>query len=256
MLANLDNEVIFKKAFTDRIVFHAFVKDVLGIDVEIKPDYHQITAFREYSLGMGNISTYVDIHAESQDRRNIVQIQRIVYDHFFDYSIKSLLMSIAILDGFDALIRMNKHYYVVIILIPPYKEVDTPKDVEFDHEILRNVYASQIETELKPVFNYTLKVLNPYHSENEDSIDIKDWLNLFYQSMDRGDDSTVNLNNPGIKRVAEIIDTRYLTPTEHEKRLRLQSTRAARKLRENIAEEQGRVHVKHIIESKKIHTFI
>jgi hypothetical protein len=35
MLANLDNEVIFKKAFTDTIVFKAFVKDILGIDIEV-----------------------------------------------------------------------------------------------------------------------------------------------------------------------------------------------------------------------------
>ena len=35
MLGNLDNEVIFKKAFTDKIVFKAFVHDILGIDIEV-----------------------------------------------------------------------------------------------------------------------------------------------------------------------------------------------------------------------------
>ena len=35
MLANLDNEVHFKKVFTDVDVFTAFVKDVLGIDIHI-----------------------------------------------------------------------------------------------------------------------------------------------------------------------------------------------------------------------------
>ena len=35
MLGSLDNEVIFKKAFTDKIVFEHFVKDVLGLDIEI-----------------------------------------------------------------------------------------------------------------------------------------------------------------------------------------------------------------------------
>ena len=34
MLTNLDNEVIFKKTFTDAIVFKAFVRDVLGLDLE------------------------------------------------------------------------------------------------------------------------------------------------------------------------------------------------------------------------------
>ena len=35
MLGSLDNEVIFKKAFTDPIVFEAFVKDILGIDIKV-----------------------------------------------------------------------------------------------------------------------------------------------------------------------------------------------------------------------------
>ncbi len=35
MLSNLDNEVIFKKAFTNKIVFTQFVKDIVGIDIEV-----------------------------------------------------------------------------------------------------------------------------------------------------------------------------------------------------------------------------
>lgn len=33
-IARLDNEVFFKKAFTDEIVFKAFVKDIIGIEIE------------------------------------------------------------------------------------------------------------------------------------------------------------------------------------------------------------------------------
>jgi len=33
-LARLENEVFFKKAFTGKIVFKAFVKDIIGIDIE------------------------------------------------------------------------------------------------------------------------------------------------------------------------------------------------------------------------------
>jgi hypothetical protein len=34
MLAPLDNGTIFKTAFTDKTVFTAFVKDILGIEIE------------------------------------------------------------------------------------------------------------------------------------------------------------------------------------------------------------------------------
>jgi len=35
MLGNLDNEVIFKKAFSNKIVFKAFVRDILGTEIEV-----------------------------------------------------------------------------------------------------------------------------------------------------------------------------------------------------------------------------
>ncbi|MBC7474092.1 MAG: hypothetical protein H7263_07345 [Candidatus Sericytochromatia bacterium] len=35
MLSNLDKEVIFKKAFTNKVVFTRFVKDVVSIDIEV-----------------------------------------------------------------------------------------------------------------------------------------------------------------------------------------------------------------------------
>ena len=34
MLGNLDNEVIFKKAFTDKFVLKCLVKDLFGVDFE------------------------------------------------------------------------------------------------------------------------------------------------------------------------------------------------------------------------------
>jgi hypothetical protein len=35
MLAPLDSGTIFKTAFTDKVVFKQFVKDILGIDIEV-----------------------------------------------------------------------------------------------------------------------------------------------------------------------------------------------------------------------------
>ncbi|MCB1191261.1 MAG: hypothetical protein H7A23_19275 [Leptospiraceae bacterium] len=35
MLAPLDNETIFKKAFADKEVFECFVKDIFGIEIQV-----------------------------------------------------------------------------------------------------------------------------------------------------------------------------------------------------------------------------
>ncbi|MBP7533878.1 MAG: hypothetical protein KA783_05495, partial [Chitinophagales bacterium] len=60
MLARLDNEVFFKKAFTDMIVFKAFVKDIIGIDVS--PE--KIETEKAFQPKLGNINFKYDIFAE------------------------------------------------------------------------------------------------------------------------------------------------------------------------------------------------
>ena len=65
ILARLDNEVFFKKAFTDRIVFKAFVKDIIGIDIE--PD--KIETEKAFQPKIGNINFQYDIFAEDIKKR-------------------------------------------------------------------------------------------------------------------------------------------------------------------------------------------
>ncbi len=85
MIGNLDNEVIFKKAFTDKIVFKAFVRDILGFEVEID----KIETEKKFSPPIGyidfdSVHCGLDIFAESIDKRIVIEIQRIEYDTHFD----------------------------------------------------------------------------------------------------------------------------------------------------------------------------
>ena len=72
-LSRLDNEVYFKKAFTDKIVFKAFVKDILGIDVE--PD--AIETEKSFEPKLGNINFRYDIFAEDTKKRIVIEIQKV-----------------------------------------------------------------------------------------------------------------------------------------------------------------------------------
>jgi hypothetical protein len=80
VLARLDNEVFFKKAFTDKIVLKAFVKDIVGIEVEP----NTIETEKAFQPKMGNIAFRYDIFAEDLTRRIVVEIQKVDYDHNFD----------------------------------------------------------------------------------------------------------------------------------------------------------------------------
>jgi hypothetical protein len=60
-LANLDNEIFFKKIFTDPEVFRAFVRDVTGVDV---PDA-KIETEKQLERKVAAIRFKLDIYAES-----------------------------------------------------------------------------------------------------------------------------------------------------------------------------------------------
>jgi predicted transposase/invertase (TIGR01784 family) len=56
--------------------------------------------------------------------------------------------------------------------------------------------------------------LNPNHPDPTTPTDIRDWLDLFYQSIHSPERPKVNLNHTGIKRAFELIDFQKLTPQE------------------------------------------
>ncbi|TAD95614.1 MAG: hypothetical protein EAZ97_15230, partial [Bacteroidetes bacterium] len=80
MLANLDNEVIFKKAFTDKFVLKCFVKDLFGIDFEAET----VETEKCFEPKISYIDFKYDIFAESKDKRVVVEIQKVDYDYNFD----------------------------------------------------------------------------------------------------------------------------------------------------------------------------
>ena len=73
MLARLDNEVFFKKAFTDPFVFKAFVRDTVGIEVEPTT----IETEKAFQPKSGNIAFKYDIFAEDVVRRIVIEIQKV-----------------------------------------------------------------------------------------------------------------------------------------------------------------------------------
>jgi hypothetical protein len=81
MLGNLDNQVIFKKAFTNITVFKAFVRDILGIEIEVD----KIETEKKFDPKIGYVDFELDIFAESIDKRIVIEIQRVEYDHHFDH---------------------------------------------------------------------------------------------------------------------------------------------------------------------------
>jgi hypothetical protein len=87
-VASLRYGVIFKKAFCDVEIFKAFVKDIIGIDLEIT----HVETEKSFQPPVGKVATKFDLFAEDKKNRIIVDIQHVRdddhYDRFFALSLR------------------------------------------------------------------------------------------------------------------------------------------------------------------------
>jgi hypothetical protein len=117
MIANLDNEVFFKKAFTDTFVLKHFVIDVLEMDLE----FEKVETEKSFDPKIGNIDFKYDIFAKSTDKHVIIEIQKVDYDYNFDRFLHYFIMAIAELQRSSKDYGIEKTVYAVVFITAPYK---------------------------------------------------------------------------------------------------------------------------------------
>ncbi len=215
MLGNLDNEVIFKKAFTDKTVFKAFVHDILGIEIEVDI----IETEKKFKPKIGYIDFELDIFAESIDKRVCIEIQRIEYDiHFGGMPPNSFLhyflMLIAEQQKNSKEYAIERTVYVIVVLTAPYKISEKNGKPVLDEVLLINLNPQTLQGEVRDLYGHQFVCLNSNHPNDETPKQIRDWLDLIYQSIHNPENPILNTKNKGIKKAVELISFENLTPTE------------------------------------------
>ncbi len=210
MLGNLDNEVIFKKAFTNKIVFKAFVRDILGIEVEVD----KIETEKKFDPKIGYVDFELDIFAETTDKRICIEIQRVEYDHHFDRFLHYFLMLIAEQQKKAKDYNIDLTVYVIVVLTAPYTISDKNGKAILDEVLLLNLNPQTLKGEIRDLFGHKFVCLNPNHPEQDTPQQIRDWLDLIYQSIHSPERPVLNTDNEGIKKAIELISFENLTPEE------------------------------------------
>ena len=123
MLGSLDNEVIFKKAFTDKFVFEHFVKDILDLDIEVGI----IETEKKFTPPIGYIDFKLDVFAETLDKRFAIELQRAQYDYNFDRFMLYLQMLVAEQQKKASAYKVPQTVYLIVIMTLPYKFNDFPR---------------------------------------------------------------------------------------------------------------------------------
>lgn len=213
MLGNLDNEVIFKKAFTDKIVFTQFVKDILDLDVEIGT----IETEKKFLPKIGYIDFELDIFAESVDKRIVIEIQKVEYDHNFDRFLHYFLMVIAEQQKRSKEYGIEQTVYMIVVLTAPYS-INQKNGKPIKDEVLTiNLNPRNLKGEEIDIYGHQFVCLNPNHPDKDTPAKMRDWLDLIYQSIHSPERPIVNENNRGIKRAVDLISFENLTPEERTK---------------------------------------
>ncbi|MCU0338527.1 MAG: Rpn family recombination-promoting nuclease/putative transposase [Spirosomaceae bacterium] len=210
MLGNLDNEVIFKKAFTDKLVFKTFVKDILGVEFEVG----KIETEKKFTPKIGLIDFELDIYAESVDKRVCIEIQRVEYDHHFSRFLHYFLMLIAEQQKTAKEYNIDQTVYMIVVLTAPYTISQKNGKPILDEVLLLNLNPQTLKGEIRDLFGHQFVCLNPNHPDQDTPKQIRDWLDLIYQSIHNPQRPVLNTQNEGIKKAIELISIDNLTPEE------------------------------------------
>ena len=209
-LGRLDNEVIFKKAFTNKVVFKAFVKDVLDIDIEVD----KIETEKKFDPKIGFIDFELDIYAESVDKRVCIEIQRVEYDHHFDRFLTYFLMIIAEQQKTSRDYGIDQTVYMIVVLTSKYTINEKNGKAVKDEFLLLDFNPRNIRGEIIDLYGHQFVCLNPNHPDKDTPQKVRDWLDLIYQSVHNSERPILNIGNIGIKKAVELISFENLTPEE------------------------------------------
>lgn len=200
-VASLQYGVIFKKAFSQVEVFKAFVKDLIGIDLEID----KVETEKSFSQTIGNIKVEFDLYAEDLKNRVIVEIQHQngsdYYDRFLHYHCVALLEQASNYKNCSP----NLTVYTIVVLTSADKHKTDVAVIDFDP---KDRYGKPLNEIKHKVIYLAVK----YVDENTPEI-YREWLSAIKESLTEQIEET-NYHRPELQTVINSIAKNLVSPEE------------------------------------------
>jgi hypothetical protein len=210
MLANLDNEVHFKKVFTDVEVFTAFVKDILGIDMHID----KVETEKVLPSKVSAIKFKMDLFAEDKGSRTVVEIQKVDYDYTYDRFAHYFLANLIDVQRQSKDYSFAKEVYIIVVVTSAYKISDiTGKPIKED-VLLTDINPRNLKGKIVKMSNHKMVILNTTYIQTDTPEAILDWLNLIRESMKNPENPQINTTKTAIVRAAELANIDELSPEQ------------------------------------------
>jgi len=171
-VASLQYGVIFKKAFSDVGVFKGFVRDILGINLEITT----VETEKEFKPAIGHVSVKFDLYAEDIKNHIVVEIQHDRnddhYDRFLHYHCVALLDQVKNANEY----RPQTTVYTIVVLTSGDKHQCDVSMIDFDPKRLDG-------RTLKELKHKIIYICPKYVNENTPLL-YQEWLKVIDDTLD------------------------------------------------------------------------
>ncbi len=203
-VAPLRYDVIFKKAFGDPEIFTAFVKDFIGVNIEIT----KVEMEKSFRPSIGPVDSRFDLFAEDTKNRIVVDIQqdRLTdhYDRFLYYHCAAMLELTARTKTYRSDIKV----YTLVVLTSGDKHQVDIATIDFDPKDLKGRPLKEI--------SHKIIYICPKYVNDETPAAYREWLQAIDDTLDEEVDET-QYTNPAIRKVFDCIEESQVTPQDRAK---------------------------------------
>lgn len=200
-VAPLRYGVIFKKAFSQPDIFTAFVRDIVGIEIEID----HVETEKSFPEPVGKVDSRFDLFAEDKKNRTIVDIQHKRFpDHyarFFHYHCAALLEQVTTSDDYRPTLKV----YTVVVLTGGDKHQKDVAIIDCDPKDLQGHGMEEIP--------HKVIYLCPKYVNENTPAHYREWLAAIDDTLD-GEVDESHYQHPQIRRIFELIEQDHISPTE------------------------------------------
>ena len=203
-VAPLRYGVIFKKAFREKDIFTAFVRDVLGIEVEVE----EVLMEKSFMPSIGNVAVEFDLYAEDKKNRLIIEVQQQRkpdhYDRFFHGLCVGLLEQVK--NNYNY--RPNLAVFSIVLLTSGDRHKKDVSIINCDpHDLAGNPLG---EIPHKVIY------LCPKYANDDTPKPLQEWMRAIQDSDDEEVDES-QYTKPEILRIFDIIEKDLVSPEERAK---------------------------------------
>ncbi len=226
-VAPLRYDVIFKKAFCVPEIFTAFVRDFVGIELEIDI----VEKDKVCEPAIGNVVTKFDLYAEDKKNRVIVNIEHEGY--LSDYE-RAIYSHAALLTQKTDNRNLDHPEWKIFTLV-----VFTSGDKHQTDISITELTPKDLKGEPLEESHYKVIYICPKYLKDDTPEEYREWMEAIEDSLDEQVDES-HYTRPEIQRIFQLIEKDKITPQERAKMFDEYSMEAVKQEKIKELEEKAR----------------